>query len=491
MKGKKRFLALAAALILLAAGSVIYIFVEGGTYTERMVYYQNDFVPEENISASIDNDNVARIDRVYLDGEHIINVDCTAVEPGDAEVTVEVDLSYYREGGGGVQTIKFPLHVTSQGIIIQKGTLNFDGFVFVEIAMIVGLALIFVTAAASFIECQKKAWYSYSMVAFGGVALFCLSMIVVVVYGMQWMNNFGTFLINILSTGSLFALVSSPVMLFISVLISVSNIWLIRNEGFRPQNMLGIALGVAWMAAIVPLFLSNTTLRNIDTSVIGQISACIACIASFMACMLLSTIVCAYLSTKFEPPHDKDYIIILGCCIRPDGTLTPILKGRADAAIAFEKAQFAETGKHAKFVPSGGQGADEVISESEAMKRYLMEQGYPEEQIIKEDKSVNTFQNIQFSRDRIREDAGTLDGIKAGVATTNYHIFRSYILAKKHGLDAQGISAKTKWYFFPNAFLREFVGLLNDKKFKIAAVIIVILLFYIISVQLLNLTIMR
>ena len=490
MKGKKRFIALAVALVLLAASSVIYILAEGGTYTERMYYYQNGYMKEEYLSASVDNEDVVRVDRLYLDDENIINVDFTALAPGDAMVKVDLDLSY-NKGETGVQTMRFPLHVTSHGIIIQTDLLNFDGYVMVEFAIIAGLVLIFVTSAASFIECQKKAWYSYSMVAFGGVALFCLSIIVVLVYGMQWMNTFGTFLINILSTGPLFALVSAPLMLFISVLISVSNIWLIRNEGFRPQNMLGVALGVVWTVALVPLFLSNTSFRTIDTSLRGQISDCVAYIVSFMACMLLSTIVCAYLSTKFNPPHDKDYIIILGCCIRPDGTLTPILKGRADAAIAFEKAQFAETGRHAKFVPSGGQGADEVISESEAMKRYLMEQGYPEEQIIKEDKSVNTFQNIQFSRDKIVADAGELDGVKAGVATTNYHIFRSYILAKKHGLNAQGISAKTKWYFFPNAFLREFVGLLNDKKFKIAAVIIAILLFYIISVQLLNMTVTR
>ena len=28
----------------------------------------------------------------------------------------------------------------------------------------------------------------------------------------------------------------------------------------------------------------------------------------------------------------------------------------------------------------------------------------------------------------------------------------------------RGISAKTKWYFFPNAFLRELAGLIVDKK---------------------------
>ena len=105
-----------------------------------------------------------------------------------------------------------------------------------------------------------------------------------------------------------------------------------------------------------------------------------------------------------------------------------------------------------------------------------------------EDKSVNTNQNIEFSRDRIKEDKGTLDGVRAGFATTNYHIFRGYILSKKHGLDAQGISAKTKWYFYPNAFLREFVGLLFDKKWLVILTIFLVLAFYTLGIYLLSIT---
>ena len=45
-------------------------------------------------------------------------------------------------------------------------------------------------------------------------------------------------------------------------------------------------------------------------------------------------------------------------------------------------------------------------------------------------------------------------------STTNYHVFRSGILANDAGLHADGIGKKTKWYFWPNAQIREFVGLL-------------------------------
>jgi uncharacterized SAM-binding protein YcdF (DUF218 family) len=73
-------------------------------------------------------------------------------------------------------------------------------------------------------------------------------------------------------------------------------------------------------------------------------------------------------------------------------------------------------------------------------------------------------------------DAADPETVRAGVATTNYHIFRAYILAAKHRLDAQGISAKTKWYFFPNAFLREFAGLLYAKKWFILASVLLLAL---------------
>ena len=158
-----------------------------------------------------------------------------------------------------------------------------------------------------------------------------------------------------------------------------------------------------------------------------------------------------------------DYIIILGCAIMRDGTPTPLLKVRIMRAFDFEKAQYEKTGKHAKFVPSGGQGSDEVISEAESMKRTLAELGVPEERIVKEDKSVNTYQNMAFSKKVIESDSNS-ENCNIGFSTTNYHVFRGYTLAEKLDMKVKGLSAKTKLYFFPNAFIREFISLLCEKK---------------------------
>ena len=194
--------------------------------------------------------------------------------------------------------------------------------------------------------------------------------------------------------------------------------------------------------------------------------------------MLFATVLSAYLASRSKPPYDRDYVMILGCAIRKDGSPTPILRGRIDAALRFAKEQLESTGKRLKFVPSGGQGSDEVVSEAESMRRYLIEQNIDDTRILPENKSVNTLQNIRFSKEIMENDAA--GEYKAAFATTNYHVFRGYILCKKQGLkNARGISAKTKWYFFPNAFLREFVGLIVDEWKKHFFVVVMLVLFFV------------
>ena len=488
--GKKRFIVLAVLLLLMAAGSLIYITVDGGTYTERLWYTGNQKPDPKSLYVTVDNAEVVVSERIYLGADGDICVDFRSVGQGSATAVID----YSQQEDDGVSegfSAYIRLYVNRFGTIFQKDDLNFDGYVHVEFVILAGLALIFIFTVVTFIECFRKAQFSYYMVACGGVALFTVFTITLTICNIQLYNTFRFFLMSLSDSGLEFAVLTTPLMLVLSAAIASSNIWLLRHEGRRPQNMLGIGLGLLWVLGIAAVIGSSVYYYGYSDNGVAlstQVSYSIAYVLSYMECLLLSTIVCAFLSTRYKPPFDKDYVIILGCGIRKDGTLTPILKGRVDAAIRFEREQFAQTGRHAKLVPSGGQGSDEIISESEAMKRYLLEQGYPEEQLIKEDKSVNTDQNIRFSREKIMADAENPETVKAGVATTNYHIFRAYILAAKYKLDAQGISAKTKWYFYPNAFLREFAGLLYAKKWFILASVLLIALFGVLSMTVLTYT---
>lgn len=89
------------------------------------------------------------------------------------------------------------------------------------------------------------------------------------------------------------------------------------------------------------------------------------------------------------------------------------------------------------------------------MKNYLIEQGIKEDHILIEDKSKNTFENI----------------------------------ASNQNINIEGIGAKTKTYFWVNAFIREFIATLFSEKKKhitIVCCIIVLALFMILLQYLFN-----
>jgi uncharacterized SAM-binding protein YcdF (DUF218 family) len=116
------------------------------------------------------------------------------------------------------------------------------------------------------------------------------------------------------------------------------------------------------------------------------------------------------------------------------------------------------------FVPSGGQGPDEVVSEAQAMRDYLVGNGVEPDRILLEDRSTTTRENMVFSRAVIERDAGSDAGeLAVGFSTTNYHVFRGYVCAHQAGMAAEGVGSTIRAYFWPNAFLREFVGLLVAK----------------------------
>ena len=114
------------------------------------------------------------------------------------------------------------------------------------------------------------------------------------------------------------------------------------------------------------------------------------------------------------------------------------------------------------FVPSGGQGDDEPVAEGDAIAAYLTQQGIPQERILVENKSATTAENIRFSMELIRAESKEPKDPKVAFSTTNYHVFRAGNIALSQGVRAQGIGAKTKRYFWINAFVREFIATLSS-----------------------------
>ncbi len=471
-------------LNIIIAAAVIFVVVYSAAVGGHLTLHTNSFFENAELTgfhAEYENEGVVEVTNVYLAGDGELIIEYQALGKGNADVNVNSELKY---GNGNVLKNKNSnqLKVTQFGVIFDEQH-NFQGYSVMLYTVMLLLLLIIVFLATSFFSYWRSGDFNYNMIACIGVTIFCSVLFAFLLY--KLINNgirfFQEFLRAFLNIGEEIFLLIVPIMLVMSLMLAVSNIWLIRNEGFRPVNALGIVFGLLWAAAMILSFWGSVipVIRNMKNPSLFERS--VLYLSCYFGAMFIATVICAYLATKYRPPYDRDYIIILGCGICEDGTLTPLLKGRVDAALQFEKEQFEKTGKHAIFVPSGGQGPDEVISESQAMTNYLIEQGVERDRILMEDKSVNTMQNMQFSGEVIRNNCEDFENCKIAFATTNYHVFRGYILAKKNGFSAQGISAKTKRYFYFNAFLREFIGLLVDQKFNHIAFVVLTLAVFVLS----------
>ena len=280
--------------------------------------------------------------------------------------------------------------------------------------------------------------------------------------------------------GSRFVIFSFPFLLIFSVLLIISNIELLRHERPRFQNLLGLLLGILLIAGgMIFRIVENRYFQGYsDISYIVEkhfhgshtiycslITAknVIGVAFAYMECILISSVICGLRAARHKPSPDRDYILILGCGFRKDGTLPPLLRGRVDKAMEFWTRQKKETGKEAVIIPSGGQGPNECMAEAEAMYRYMVGCGFPESLIIREDQSANTYQNMEFSKKIIESREADASKVKTAFATTNYHVFRSGVWAGLAGLNAEGMGSRTKWWFWPNAFIRECVGLLRNR----------------------------
>ena len=321
--------------------------------------------------------------------------------------------------------------------------------------------------------------YSYNTIYYIGFALFVTTVFAVqtilTVQSLKYPDLFEwrSSLRVLLDSAGRYMQFSFPFILLYSGALIVSNVSLIRHEGKRLVNILGIILAFLLMAGEMLIFVFNYLID--EGPVRFVLSSLYPSIYLYFECMLIGTIIANIIVVRHEPEKDKDFVIILGCGLRPDGTPTPLLKGRIDRALRFAREQYDATGKQIRFITSGGKGADEIISESRSMKNYLIENGVSEELIYEEDRSTTTMENMRFSKDIIE----SVDPeAKVIFATTNYHIFRSGTYARKVKMRATGIGAHTKWYFWPNASVREFVSLLTEHRVKQIFVFGGFILFY-------------
>lgn len=337
-----------------------------------------------------------------------------------------------------------------------------------------------------FIEKQYKIKkYSYDIILNLGLLIFIvlniLRRIDLLVYDWDVLSIVDIYN-NTLNSFSYFSMLTLPCIIVLSIYSIITNIVLIKKEGFKLSNLLGVILG---FYAFLGLF-GSQIIYMLTIKLVGDgnimilkkfIDISINIILTYFYSLIISTLYCNIKAATHIPNYDKDFVIILGSKINADGTLTPLLKGRVDKAINFGKNQYEIANKKIMYVPSGGKGVDEVMSEANAMKKYLIQNGIDKDSIITEDKAVNTMQNMEFSKnviDKIKKNANII------FSTNNYHVFRSGVIASNLGINCEGIGSRTKWYFHTNALIREFVAnLYNERKKHFLIILFLIIVVYI------------
>lgn len=190
-------------------------------------------------------------------------------------------------------------------------------------------------------------------------------------------------------------------------------------------------------------------------------------LAAIAVTTLILTLMIVQAALK-KPAPDAD-VVVLGCEVKGERP-SRMLTGRMDTAIAYLQ-------EHPRVycVLSGGKGENEKISEAECMFRYMTARGIAPERLIKEDKSVSTRENLQFSLQKLRE-AGRADASGSGsadasgggssaalqiaVVTNEFHACRARLIAKSLGLDAGSVPAPSPWWLLPTFYVRELYGLL-------------------------------
>lgn len=174
--------------------------------------------------------------------------------------------------------------------------------------------------------------------------------------------------------------------------------------------------------------------------------------------------------TAAVPSEDQraDALIVLGAGIRGE-TPSLVLKHRLDTAIDYyydvlgeyedessvDDTDSAGSNNENKLliIVSGGMGEGEFCTEASVMKKYLIENGIPEDSIIEEGNSHSTEENFAYSYDIIRNELGT--DAKIAFVTTKFHGFRAERVARAQGIYAFLIPSKDFDLLIINNYFRE------------------------------------
>ncbi len=236
------------------------------------------------------------------------------------------------------------------------------------------------------------------------------------------------------------------VFVFLLIIIFLYNgIKILIKEGTKWTNFLSLGTGIA---IILLIFAYPVLGRSTSAPWFRFIYLFLSMSIFYIIFIMVMYTLTSWLNLININTKKLNYVVVLGAGLLGK-KVTLLLASRINRGI-----EIYHKNPGSKLIMSGGQGPDEEIPESHAMAAYAEEHGVPKSDIIIEDRSKTTNQNLKFSHQLMKPDSTFC------IVTNSYHVYRALVLAKRQGLQCIGYGAKTKWYFTLNAFIREFIAYL-------------------------------
>lgn len=223
-----------------------------------------------------------------------------------------------------------------------------------------------------------------------------------------------------------------------------------RKEGAHPRNLLSLLVGLA-ILAVIGLTIAAARTGSDELSLFSTISALLFGYVSFL---FVSYVFYAFIYGRMTAHRNADFVVVLGSGLIDGGRVPPLLASRLDRGREVFAALVSRR-RLPVLIVSGGKGSDERVSEAEAMAGYLVDRGFPADRLVREDQSRSTEENMVFSKAIMER---TLPDYRCIIVTSNFHVFRAAIIARRTGVNGQVTGARTAGYYWPSAMIREFAA---------------------------------
>ena len=480
---KRKVITLLTLIVFLLIISINFISIKGKEYT--IIISNHDFSNTNinNIKTIQEGNSVSLIDK-KIEGKSLL-LKYRSINKGTSIIDISSDDYYDYE----------KLYVNHFGVITRNSYFgDASGDEVIPISLSIIIAVLIIMIFDSYRKSIKRNLYQYKNMYLLGLIIYLIFFLLNQINNIFNYSGLQDLINKYIGLYNMISFLLLPIGIITFLLVSISNIILIKKEGFSVKNMLGIILGIILcVLTIIPDYLYRFTYSDMLIDIHNEgsllyyiyifVETFLYSIVAYLECILIAVIILSIKAAKRIPALNKDYIIILGCMINKDGSLTNLLKSRVDRAIELYKMQTNENEKELTFVASGGKGNDEPISEGLAIKNYLIKQGISSKKIIVEDNSTNTYENFKYSLKKIK------DNKRIAFSTTNYHVFRAGVEASNLNIKVEGIGSKTKRYFWINAFIREFVATLYYERKKHIIIFSLLLILNIVMIILLYLSI--